>query len=117
LFSDALRLAEDGFNVTPRLSAMALKSKEALKKFPVANEYFSGAVGGGTLSNKPYAETLMHYRNNDFYEGTVSSNIVHAVTSEGGYLSQDDMSVYEVKDREKLCDTYRWYKICSMNEP
>lgn len=117
LFSDALRLAEDGFNVTSRLSTMAIKSKEALKSFPIANAYFSGAKEGVTLSNKPYAKTLMHYRDNDFYEGAVSSNIVHAVKSEGGYISQEDMLSYEVKDRDTLCDTYRGYKICSMNEP
>ena len=32
-------------------------------------------------------------------------------------MERGDLEIYEVKKRETLCDFYRGYKICSMNEP
>ncbi|MGB1076787.1 MAG: gamma-glutamyltransferase, partial [Bdellovibrionales bacterium] len=120
LFDYSVSLAEEGFLVTPRLSMMVQNSSDNLKKFTQATKYFNGAVLGRTLKNPEYAQTLKMFRDFGsivFYEGDIAKRIVQGVQAEGGYLTINDLEAYEVKTRDTLCDYYRGYKICSMNEP
>lgn len=131
LFTPAIRLAEEGFAVAPKL-AQAIARDPVLMKMPVAQDYFYRLDADGTrvpaavgdiLKNPAYAETLRRIAADGwrgFYEGPVAEGIVATVQNapmRPGRLSMEDMALYEAKKREPLCAPYRGYKVCSMPPP
>jgi gamma-glutamyltranspeptidase/glutathione hydrolase len=131
LFQPAIRLAEEGFAVAPKL-AQAIARDPVLMQMPVAQDYFyrldsDGArvpvAEGDILTNPAYAETLKRVAADGwrgFYEGPVAEEIVTAVQNapmRPGTLSIDDFASYEAKKREPVCAPYRDYRVCSMPPP
>ena len=131
LFEPAIRLAEDGFAVPPKL-AQAIARDPVLKQMPVAQDYFYRLAEDGTrlplgegeiLKNPAYAATLKTIAEKGwrgFYEGEVAEAIVDAVQnapSRPGALSLEDFAAYEAVKREPVCAPYREYRICSMPPP
>ncbi|MFN4353519.1 gamma-glutamyltransferase [Parvibaculum sp.] len=131
LFQPAIRLAEEGFAVAPKL-AQAIARDPVLMQMPVAQDYFYRldadgtrvpAVEGDVLRNPAYAETLKRIAAEGwrgFYEGPVAEEIVATVQNapmRPGTLSMDDFSAYQAKKREAVCAPYRGYKVCSMPPP
>lgn len=128
LFEDAIKLAEDGFAVSPRLSQMIAHSRDDLALFPATKDYFLDADGkawpeGHVLKNPAYAETLKDFafhNSSIFYRGALASQIVETVQnikSNPGLLNHRDFREYKVKPRDILCAPYRIYIVCSMGEP
>lgn len=128
LFEDAIKLAEDGFAVSPRLSKMIAHSRDDLALFPATKDYFLDADGkawaeGHVLKNPAYAETLKDFafhNSSIFYRGALASQIVETVQnikSNPGLLNHRDFREYKVKPRDILCAPYRIYIVCSMGEP
>lgn len=129
LFESAVALADDGFDISPRLATAIAASAEQLKADPQAAEYFLNPDGGpkteGTrLTNPAYAKTLGVIASDpqSFYTGAIAGNIVDAVadTSGGrtpGLMTGDDLAGYTVKKREALCSPYRGKEICGMPPP
>lgn len=131
LFQPAIRLAEEGFAVAPKL-AQAISRDPVLMQMPVAQDYFYRLDADGTrvpaaegdiLKNPAYAETLKRIAAEGwrgFYEGPVAEEIVATVQKapmRPGTLSMSDFAAYEAKKREPVCAPYRGYKICSMPPP
>mgnify|MGYP005749592839 CR=1 FL=1 len=131
LFQPAIRLAEEGFAVAPKL-AQAISRDPVLMQMPVAQDYFYRLDADGTrvpaaegdiLKNPAYAETLKRIAAEGwrgFYEGPVAEEIVATVQKapmRPGTLSMSDFAAYEAKKREPVCAPYRSYKICSMPPP
>lgn len=127
LFDTPIKLAEDGFVVSPRMAKMVKKNADDLAKHQTTASYFlpnnTPISAGQTLKNPDYAETLKEFRfynAQPFYRGRIARSIVDTVqnyTSNPGLLSAYDFENYEVKKRPTLCGPYRKYIICSMNEP
>ncbi len=127
LFGPAIKLAEDGFPISPRLHDL-LADDEHLKRLPAAAAYFYQADGAplpvGTLLHNPaLAETLRRIARDGadaFYRGLVADDIVAAVTQsplQPGRMAQADLAVYDAKSREPICAPYREWRICSMAPP
>lgn len=131
LFTPAIRLAENGFAVAPKL-AQAIARDPVLMQMPVAQDYFYRLDADGTrvpaaegdiLKNPAYAETLKRIAAEGwrgFYEGPVAEEIVATVQNapmRPGTLSLDDFAAYEAKKREPVCAPYRDYRVCSMPPP
>jgi gamma-glutamyltranspeptidase / glutathione hydrolase len=127
LFDDAIRLAEEGFEVSPRLAALIAANTESLSRFEATRRLFlPGGVPplpGSTFRNPAYAETL-HLLAQDgvrpFYEGSIAADIVETVRgspSNPGLLSLADMAAYEVVEREPVCVVYRLLDVCGMGPP
>jgi gamma-glutamyltranspeptidase/glutathione hydrolase len=126
LFQPAIRLAEQGFPLSPRLHTL-LSKEQFLPRFEPARSYFYQANGqpkpiGTQLVNKPYAEVLRQIakRGADaFYKGEIAGDIVATVTKATvpGDLTTADLAVYQAKERKPVCGVYRVYKICSMSSP
>ena len=123
----AIRLAEDGFPVSPRLNGL-LSREEALKRDPVAAAYFYDQAGaarpvGFVLKNPAFAQTLrvLAERGADaFYSGAIAEDIVATVTrhpSNPGDMTLADLAGYRIAEREALCGDYRVYRICGMGPP
>ena len=127
LFAPAIRLAEEGFAVSPRLHGL-LNGESAGRFAPSAAAYFFDAAGlprpiGHRLANPAYAATLRRIAelgSAGLYEGPVAAAIVEAVRAaphQPGDLTLADLAGYRVQEREPVCFGYRANRLCSMGPP
>lgn len=130
LFEPAITLAEDGFEVTPRLAEFL--ASDRLRRFvrlddhPVSSAYFY--PGGNPLDvgdirdNPAYAETLREIAlagPQAFYTGPRAERIVAAVAEEPypGEMTVEDLASYEIEARAPQCGAFRTYRVCSAPPP
>jgi gamma-glutamyltranspeptidase / glutathione hydrolase len=127
LFEPAIRIAEQGFQVSPRLHLL-LRWSGPHSFSPQARRHFFDEVGaarpeGYVLRNPEFAATLRAIAAQGagaFYEGGTAQAIVDAVGSAAkhpGDITLADFAAYAVKERQPLCFTYRAKRICSMAPP
>ncbi len=127
LFIPAVRLAEDGFKVSPRLHYLIERDK-LLPRLKAAKEYFFNALGqawpvGYVLKNPEYAKSLKLIAEKEldgFYKGELAEKIVAAVQGSAfnpGKLTLADMANYSPKKREAICGPYRVWTVCGMSPP
>ncbi|MBK5911377.1 gamma-glutamyltransferase [Rhodothalassium salexigens] len=135
LFEPAIRLARDGFEVSPRLHKViggwlryGGEAAGELDRIGPARDYFFTTEGepipeGLLLKNPAYARTLSRIAQQGpagFYDGPVAEAMVDAVQNaviRPGALSLDDLAGYEPVAREPVCGAYRATRICSMGPP
>ena len=126
LFEDAIRLAEDGFTVSPRMAESVARDAERLAVHPETAAYFlpggTPVTAGTRLRNPAYAESLRRLARDGsapFYKGELARNIVAAVqgAAKPGLLSQIDLALYDVKERSAVCAPYRGFDVCGMGPP
>ncbi len=127
LFGEAIRLAENGFAVSPRLAASVAEDAERLARFYATRAYFlPGGVplqAGAQLRNPDYAETLRALAQGGaraFYTGLIAQDIADTVRSapgNPGVLTTADLAIYRVKERAAVCVGYRAHDICGMGPP
>ena len=113
LFAPAIRLAQEGFEKTRRLSRL-LEREEGLRSDPAARALF---YAGARIVNREYGATLRELaaRGADaFYHGAIAADIVRAVQAD---LTLDDLARYRVIERAPVCGAYRAYRICGMGPP
>lgn len=124
----AIKLAEDGFKVSPRLHALITRSAESLYRFQTTRDYFLSEEGvplfvGTIIKNKQYANTLRAISTGGadaFYKGELARRIVETVqNAEGnpGRLSVEDLATYQIIEREPVCYRYRDHDVCGMGPP
>lgn len=122
----ALKLAEEGFAISPRLNGL-LAGERDLPKNPIAAAYFYEPDGkpkavGTILKNPAFAATLRAIASGAkaFYEGAVAEDIVATVTghpSNPGDMTLADLAGYKVEEREPVCGAYRIWRLCGMGPP
>ncbi len=127
LFGPAIKLATDGFIVSPRLSLLLAEQGPA-GFAPGARRYFFDAKDaprpvGHRLANPEFAATLQAIAANGataFYAGPVAADIVRAVgeaLGPKGDLTLADLTAYRAKERPAVCATYRRRQVCGMGPP
>jgi gamma-glutamyltranspeptidase / glutathione hydrolase len=127
LFEPAIKLAENGFPISPRL-AVLLQSESAEKFTPEARAYFyeSGITPraeGSLLKNPEYAASLRIIAEKGpeaFYSGSIADAIVKAVSeapSIRGDITAADLAGYVAKEREPVCAGYRGRQVCGVGPP
>ncbi|MET0544688.1 MAG: gamma-glutamyltransferase family protein [Caulobacterales bacterium] len=129
LFEPAIKLAEDGFAVSPRLTMLLDTSKKRgrLALFEPAKSYFYDAKGnarqpGYILKNLAYAATLRAIADQGpkaLQEGSIAARIVKTVQDDKrpGTLALSDLRDYKPVKRTPLCLEYRAYNVCSTPPP
>lgn len=135
LFEPAIRLADSGFAISPRLFSAtsgdaAQTAEPKLNAQPLqAPAYFYNADGtpkavGTVLRNPDLAATFRAIASGGadaFYRGAIARDIVAAVASHPtnpGLLSEADLAGYQAKKREPVCSTYRTqWNVCTMGAP
>jgi len=128
LFNPAIKLAEDGFNVSPRLAKLVqMEFHPSLKKMPTAANYFypkgQALQTGQVLKNPALGSSLRaiaEQGSQAFYQGELAKNIVDTVQNNPlrkGRLTLSDMANYNVIWREPLCADYREQTLCGMAPP
>ncbi|HVL78822.1 MAG TPA: gamma-glutamyltransferase [Sphingomicrobium sp.] len=128
LFDPAIRLARDGFVITPRLFEMLGRSRETGALSAQGRGLFYGADGNplpvGTRVRNPdfadFLEQLARLGPDFFYVGPNAQAIVATVNRAPRNPSQmtvGDLAAYEAKQRAPVCGTYRQHRICGMGPP
>ena len=128
LLAPAIRLAEEGFAISPRLH-LQIASEPALRRDPQAAAYFLQPDGrpwpvGHRLRNPALAAVLRRLAAEGsaaLHEGTVAADIVARVQGHPGNpgrLSLADLAAYRPLRREALCTDWREaWRVCGMPPP
>ncbi len=126
LFAPAIRLAEAGFPVSPRLHRLLAASGAGSFDAGGRAYFFDGSGAawpvGHRLANPAFARTLRRIAAEGataFYSGVIADEIVAAALAEAsaGSLTRGDLSGYAVVERPALCVNYRGHQVCSMGPP
>jgi len=128
LFAPAIRLAQEGFIVGPRLAKMLASERgHRLRTFSAARDYFfpgGEPLRAGTRKTNPaFAETLIAIAERGpaaFYSGAIAEDIVAAVRNapdSPGRLSLADLAAYDAVRRAPVCHGYRSYRVCGIGPP
>lgn len=128
LFQPAIRFAEVGFAISPRLAGAIARAKEkGLDKFPATRAYFFHPSGdpkpqGERLRNPAFAATLRTIAAEGpdaFYKGDIGRAVVAATRTESnpGLLEVSDLAGYQVVERDPLCRPYRGFEACVFPPP
>lgn len=121
----AIKLAEEGFVVTPRFSKGLKDREDRLKKWESSNKIFYKADGGyyepGELFvQKELAATLKRIAEvgaKEFYTGKTAELLVAEMAKHGGLISMEDMKNYTPVIRKPVHGNYRGFDIYSMSPP
>ena len=128
LFEPAIRLSENGFELSHRMHEM-LDADHYLRRDPVAAGYFYDAAGapwpiGHRLRNPALAAVLRQVANGGsdaFNLGPVAADIVRRVRGHAGnpgLLSLADMAGYRPVQREPICTDWReTWRVCGFPPP
>ena len=128
LFEPAIKLAEDGFQVSPRLAQLLADRTEhgLLKDDPAARAYFFDTEGHGwpvghLLKNPDYAATLRAIQTDPraLLHGPIAENIVRAAQTgpRPGTLALSDLESYQPRQLDAVCGAFRVYRVCGMPSP
>lgn len=127
LFQPAIKLANEGFAVSPRLHTQIKQSRDALAAQSGAARYFLDANKqpwpvGQVLKNPEYAAVLSRVADKGadaFYHGDIARDVVAAVRAHPspGDLSVSDMASYRAQVSNALCGDYGQYQLCGAPPP
>lgn len=123
LFQPAIRLARDGFQLTPRLQTALTRYGGHVDAATRAR--LTGPDGqvlplGSIIRNPEQAallERIAKLGPDSFYVGPQAQKLVTTVntaTRNPSKMTAGDLASYSAKPRPPLCATYRAYRICSM---
>ena len=128
LFDPAIRLARDGFAVTPRLNATLAMAKRTAALDPAGRALWFDAAGeplavGSTVRNPALAMMLERIAREGpaaFYAGSNATAIADAVAHSPvnpAPMTAADISAYHARNAPPVCAPYRTWKVCSMGPP
>ncbi len=127
LFDSAIELADEGFEISPRLHGLVSRDRH-LKKFDPTRSYFFDAAGDAKpvdtrLINRSLASTfkvIADFGPDAFYIGPIAEDIVAAARGASpnpGRITADDLQTYRAKKREPVCSLYRQWVVCGAPPP
>ncbi|HEY0957856.1 MAG TPA: gamma-glutamyltransferase [Novosphingobium sp.] len=128
LFGPAIRLARDGFQVTPRLRQALDRSRGTAALTPEGQALYYASDGqplpvGATIRNPALAAFLDRLASEGptaFYAGDNAARIAVAVATaprNPAPMTSTDIGAYKAKARPPVCFAYRTYRICGMGPP
>jgi len=128
LFQPAIRLARDGFTITPRLFRMLSRYSGIGALSPGGRALFYGPDGqpkpAGTLVRNPelasFLEGIAARGPEHFYTGAAADALARTLRTaprNPSPMTRDDISTYRAHQRDPLCGRYRGYRICGMGPP
>jgi gamma-glutamyltranspeptidase/glutathione hydrolase len=127
LFAPAIRLAENGFPVGPKL-ARSIARWPQMGEMPDMRRVFYHPDGtpfreGEILKEPELATSLRAIAEGGakaFYSGPIAQQIVDAVQHaprNPGAMTLADLAGYRAKERAPVCGDYRQWRLCSMGPP
>lgn len=124
VMAPAIRLAREGFVVTPLLAADIALHAPQLKQYGDGWKIYlpDGKVpaAGDILKNPDLADTLETIAESGrdiFYRGKIAEKILRQSQKDGGWLTAEDLKGFEVKVLKPVRGTYRGFEILSSPPP
>ena len=127
LFQPAIRLAENGYQVTPRLANALSQLKGLWSDFPAAQAIYwqdgRPKQVGETVINPALAallRTVAAKGAKAFYSGENAAAIISATGQSRRnptVITKRDLAAYRAVERPAVCTTYRQYKLCGVGPP
>ncbi len=128
LFQPAIRLARDGYKITPRMHASLTNAIRTGALDPDARALFYGADGltlpEGTLIRNPALaatlETIAARGAVSFYTGdnaTLLATKVGTAARNPAPMTTADLADYKAVERPAVCGQYRQFRVCGMGPP
>ncbi len=126
LFQPAIRLATEGFPLSPRLHKLLTVVRlpgrnQAMRRMYYLDDDTPKPVGA-LLKNPALADTLRKVAAqgaNALYRGEIARDIASTVRDapNPGDLTEADLAHYRAREREPVCAPYREWKVCGMPPP
>jgi len=128
LFTPAITLAEEGFNISPRLHSL-LEADESLREDAIARELYYDENGdphsvGSNLRNPALAQILREVAEEGsaaFYSERVAESMVEKIMSHHrpGVMTVEDILNYPDRTFETdiMCNDWKAYTLCGMPPP
>ncbi|WP_426234338.1 gamma-glutamyltransferase [Pseudomonas sp. TWP3-2] len=126
LFEPAIKLAEQGFEISPRLYQSLVSDPNVRRSSDMAAYFLNndGSVKsvGTRLKNPALAAVLKRIAKEGpdaLYKGPIAEEIVAKVQRHAnpGSLSLNDLQHYQAKERAPLCTDYKRWQVCGMPPP
>jgi len=128
LFEPAIRLARDGWAISPRFYGFTSRLGSSGLLGPWARSLFYNQDGSakpvGTILHNPEQAALLTqiaaHGPDYFYSGARAEALVAAVNGAArnpSKMTVADLVAYRAKPRPPVCGTYRTYRICGMGPP
>jgi gamma-glutamyltranspeptidase / glutathione hydrolase len=124
VIAPAIRLAENGFIVTPYLSDCIRDCAQDLSNDPALSALFlsggSPLPAGARLVQADYAATLCQIATDGpglLYGGALGKTLAAHLQRQGGILSETDLASYAPVEREPIRATYRGFEIIGPPPP
>jgi gamma-glutamyltranspeptidase / glutathione hydrolase len=128
LFQPAIRLAREGFEITPRLATILAAASRTGALDPAARALYYGPDGQplpiGTIVRNPALaatlETIAARGADSFYTGdnaTLIAAKVGTAPRNPAPMTSADLAAYKAVPRTPVCGEYRAYRICGMGPP
>jgi gamma-glutamyltranspeptidase/glutathione hydrolase len=128
LFTPAIRLARDGFAISPRLREFLERARNRAAADAEGQGLFYDELGeplpvGTVVKNEALAKTFERIARegpDGFYKGENATAVAVRVWSEtpgARGMVEGDLASYTARDRPPLCGEYRVYRICGMGPP
>ena len=120
LAEPALRLARDGFEVTPAGASVFEESRRMYGQFSDWMHVY-GDVDAGTVLRQPALvrtiEALAADGPDAYYRGAIADAIAAAVTAGGGALTRGDLAAHEGEWAMPMCASYRGVEVAELPPP
>ncbi|MDR1988754.1 MAG: gamma-glutamyltransferase, partial [Acidobacteriaceae bacterium] len=128
LFEPAIRIAENGFPIGPKL-ARTIEGSARMKNMPDIARMFFHADGtpmkeGEIFKNPELAQTFRTIAASGakaFYTGPIAQAIVdavqHAPGKNQGGMTMADLAGFQARELNPVCGDYRTWHLCSMGLP
>ena len=128
LFAPAIRLAREGFAITPRFHRALASPGSRAGMTSWGQRTFYQADGTpkpvGTIIQNPelaaFLEQIAARGPEAFYTGPAAQALADTVRNaprNPAPMTRDDIATYQAREREPLCGRYRQYRICGMGPP
>ncbi len=127
LFAPAIRLAEDGYQVTPLLASRLKQIKNIWVDFPAAQTIYwqdgRPKQVGEIVKNPAHAALLRAVAKKGpraFYAGANARAIITATATaqrNPAVITLSDIAAYRAQHKDAVCTSYRQYKLCGMGPP
>lgn len=125
VMAPAIRIAEEGFTVSPFFEEVLRDKYDVLARFPESQKvYWKNDIetysAGDVITNPDLAKTLRIIAEkgaDGFYKGEVAEAIVASAKKYGGIITLEDLENYSVSVRTPVRTTYRGYEVISAAPP
>jgi gamma-glutamyltranspeptidase/glutathione hydrolase len=124
LVEPAVKLAADGYVVSPTLAKSLAGDNAALGADPESKRIFlrdgNPYKAGETFKQPELAETLQRIAQagaKGFYEGTTAAQFAAAMQAHGGLITEADLKAYKVMERVPLEGAYKDFHIITAPPP